>query len=202
MNRKIKSDCYHRYLKKTMTIFSVQLRLQHRLPLQTEPELPSPVLWAFLKSLGVENKLVNLVKIYTFSQSAVRIGSDITEWFQTKVGTQQGDPLSLLLFIKYLERVMDTITQEAQGVNIGGTMVSNLRFADKIDLLNEDYDSLCSQMEKVIKAAEKTGLIVNTNKIKTMVFEAKHGRRGVSSRNSNRKRRQIRILEKLTHMGQ
>jgi hypothetical protein len=67
-------------------------------------------IWAMLKSYGLETKLVTLLQtIYENIQSAVRIGKDYGEWFQTDVGTRQGDPLSPLLFIAYLERVMDQV---------------------------------------------------------------------------------------------
>ncbi|CAF1359303.1 unnamed protein product [Rotaria magnacalcarata] len=68
------------------------------------------IIWAMLKSYGVDTTMVTLLqKIYEKSQSAVRIGKDNGEWFRTDVGTRQGDPLSPLLFIAYLERVMDQI---------------------------------------------------------------------------------------------
>ena len=129
------------------------------------------VIWAVLRSYGVDNKMVTLLeKIYEKSQSAVRLGTDIGEWFKTSVGTRQGDPLSPLMFIAYLDRVMDKIKQENSGVNISGTQVNNLRFADDIDLLDEDCDSLHQQMEKIKQVSEQAGLIMNTTKTKTMVF--------------------------------
>ena len=111
-----------------------------------------------------------LQKIYEKSQSAVRIGNDYGEWFQTDVGTKQGDPLSPLLFIAYLERVMDQVRQNTCGINIGGLMINNLRFADDIDLIDEDVSSLQRQLDLTRAAAEQSGLMLNTNKTKTMVF--------------------------------
>jgi hypothetical protein len=129
------------------------------------------IIWAVLQSYGVETKMVMLLqKIYEKAQSAVRIGKDRGDWFQTDVGTRQGDPLSPLLFIAYLERVMDELKQNTCGINISGIIVNNLRFADDIDLIDEDYSSLQNQIELVSGAAEQAGLIVNTKKTKTMVF--------------------------------
>ena len=111
-----------------------------------------------------------LQKIYEKAQSAVRVGKENGEWFRTDVGTRQGDPLSPLLFIAYLDRVMDQVRQNACGINIGGIRINNLRFADDIDLIDEDVSSLRSQIEQTKEAAEQAGLLLNTNKTKTMIF--------------------------------
>ena len=106
------------------------------------------IIWATLKSYGVETKMVTpLQKIYENAQSAVRIGKESEEWFRTDVGTRQGDPMSPLLFIANLDRVMDQVRQNTCGVSIGGISINNLRFADDIDLLEEDISSLRSQIE-------------------------------------------------------
>ncbi|CAF2065175.1 unnamed protein product [Rotaria magnacalcarata] len=125
------------------------------------------IIWATLRSYGVDNKLVILLeKIYGKSRSAVRIGKGIGEWFQTTVGTRQGDPLSPLLFITYLERIMDKTTAKFNGVNISGTYVNNLRFADDIDLINENHSILQKHLEQITKTAEEAGLLINIQKQK------------------------------------
>lgn len=129
------------------------------------------IMWATLESYGVEPKMVSLLrKIYEKAQSAVRIGNEHGEWFHTNVGTRQGDPMSPLLFISYLDRVMDQVRQNNCGIQIGGMWINNLRFADDIDLIDEDSSSLQSQIELTKITAEQTGLLINTNKTKIMVF--------------------------------
>ena len=78
-----------------------------------------------------------LQKIYEKAQSVVRVGRYQEEWFRTNVGTRQGDPLSPLMFITYLERVMDHVKETNCEIRLGGTVVNNLRFEDDIDLINE-----------------------------------------------------------------
>ena len=80
-----------------------------------------------------------LQKIYEKAQSAVRIGRHHGKWFRTNVGTRQCDTLSPLLFIAYLERVMNHVKEINCGIRLGGTLVNNLWFADDIDLIDEDY---------------------------------------------------------------
>ena len=129
------------------------------------------IIWAVLKSYGVNTKMVTLLqKIYEKSQTAVRIGEDTGEWFRADVGTRQGDPLSPLLFITYLERVMDQVRQNTSGIKISGILINNLRFADDINLIDEDVSSLQRQIALTKTAAEQAGLILNINKTKTMVF--------------------------------
>ncbi|CAF3510719.1 unnamed protein product [Rotaria socialis] len=115
--------------------------------------------------------MITLLKhIYEKAQSAVRVEKETGEWFQTSVGSRQGDPLSPLLFITYLERVMDKAIQINRGINISGTLVNNLRFADGIDVLEEDCDSLHQQIEQLRVAAGEAGLLMNAKKTKTLVF--------------------------------
>ena len=119
----------------------------------------------------IETKMdTRLQKIYVKAQSAVRVGKKNGEWFGTDVGTRQGDPLSPLLFIAYLDRVMHQVRENVCGVNIGGIRITGLRFADDIDLIDEDVNSLQSQIEQTKEAVEQARLLVHTRKTKTMVF--------------------------------
>ncbi|CAF4346130.1 unnamed protein product, partial [Rotaria magnacalcarata] len=115
--------------------------------------------------------MITLLKhIYEKAQSAVRVEKETGEWFQTSVGSRQGDPLSPLLLITYLERVKDKAMQINRGINISGILVNNLRFADDIDVLEEDCDSLHQQIEQLKITAAEAGLLINTKKTKTFVF--------------------------------
>ena len=60
---------------------------------------------------------------------------------------------------------MDQVRQ-----NTCGILINNLRFADDIDLIDEEVSSLQRQIKLTKTAAEQAGLILNVNKTKTMVF--------------------------------
>ncbi|CAF2133571.1 unnamed protein product [Rotaria magnacalcarata] len=129
------------------------------------------IIWVVLKSYGIGNKTLALLQnIYEQAQSAVRVDKEIGEWFHTSVGTRQGDPLSPLLFITYLERVMDKAIQTDSGISISGTLVNNLRFADDINMIQEDRNMLLKQTERLQTVATQAGLTINTGKTKTLVF--------------------------------
>ena len=59
---------------------------------------------------------------------------------------------------------MDHVKESDCGIRLGGTLVNNLRFADGIDLIDEDSRSLQEQLEKTRAVTEQAGLIVNVAK--------------------------------------
>ena len=129
------------------------------------------VTWATLRSYGVGARLIKILQnICEISQSAVRVGGELGDWFRTTVGTRQGDPISPTTFIAYLERIMDPIRDNGTGVSVQGHLVNNLKFADHVDLLEEDRGKLQGNLERINEAGEAAGLHINTEKTMTMVF--------------------------------
>jgi len=55
---------------------------------------------------GLSEKIRILESLYRDTFSAVRIGADLSEWFETIAGVHQGCILSPLLFNIFLEVVM------------------------------------------------------------------------------------------------
>jgi len=53
---------------------------------------------------------------------------------------------------------------------VNGLQVNNFRFADDIDLLETNRDTLQENLELLKRDAEKAGLKINIGNTKTMVF--------------------------------
>ena len=68
---------------------------------------------------------------------------------------------------------MEKVKQNPCGVNINGNPINNLRFADDIDLIDEDFNNLIKQIEITSDSAKQAGLIINAKKTKIMVFGEK-----------------------------
>ena len=96
----------------------------------------------------------------------MRVCGEVADCFKTT----QGDPISPTTFISYLERAMDTIKENETGISSHGHMINNLKFADDIDLLEEDRDELQENLKQLNEAEEAAGLKINIQKIMTMVF--------------------------------
>src|SRR6218665_949420 len=71
--------------------------------------------------------------------------------------------------IIYLERIMDVIGDRDTEVQIQGHNLNNLKFADDIDMIEENRKKLQENMNEVRKAGEAAGLKINVGKTKAMV---------------------------------
>lgn len=128
------------------------------------------VTWAVLESYGVDHRLIMLLKdINENAQAAVRVCGQLGNWFRTSRGTRQGDPISPTVFITDLERAMDKVKDD-EGVSVHGVRINNLRFADDIDIIAEDEDTLEKTVQTLSEEGKRYGLVMNIDKTKTMVF--------------------------------
>ena len=75
-------------------------------------------------------------------------------------------------------------------------LINNHRFADDIDLIDEEVSSLQQHIELAKTAAEQAGLILNINKMKNMVF----GDRNIETSNQVAGPT-IENIEKFTYLG-
>ena len=81
------------------------------------------------------------------------MNGSIGEWFRITVGVRQGCLLSPTLFNIFLERIMsDAFEEHAGNVSIGDRNITNLRFADDIDVLAEKEQEL----EALVESLDKT----------------------------------------------
>ena len=92
----------------------------------------------------------------------------MTEWFQTVVGVLQGDVLSSLLFLIFLEI---TITVSVEDIDVGawinGKRMTDLRFADDIAVLAENVTDLQEAVDRISIASTRMGMQINTSKTET-----------------------------------
>ena len=92
----------------------------------------------------------------------VKVNNDYSEWFETKTGVRQGDPLSALLFSVVLDSVISNL--EPRG-NITTRLKQICAYAD-IVIIGRTKQAMRDTFCKLKQEALKVSLIVNDNKTK------------------------------------
>jgi hypothetical protein len=108
--------------------------------------------------------------MYNTSGSTVFLNNQIGDYFKTTVGVRQGCLLSPVLFNLFLENMtLKTLHNFHSIISIGGKTISNLRFADDIDLMGGSNKELQDLTNRLEDRAGAYGMEVGTDKSKTMV---------------------------------
>jgi Reverse transcriptase (RNA-dependent DNA polymerase) len=123
-------------------------------------------LWKVMRRLGYPEKVVRMLEsLYKGTFSAVRVGADVTEWFETIVGLLQGCMLSPILFNIFLEVIIaSALGAMNEGAVMNGRIINNLRFADDIAVLAESQEDLRVMVTKIVEESGRMGMKINTGK--------------------------------------
>jgi hypothetical protein len=89
--------------------------------------------------------------------------------FDVLTGLKQGDALSPLLFNIALKKVIRNVQRNNRGVRIDETVLNVLGFADDINILGEDKESIVQNTKSLINEARRIELTINEEK--TVVLE-------------------------------
>ena len=104
---------------------------------------------------------------------AAQVTGSIGEWFRTTIGVRQGSPLSPTLVNIFLERIISDALEEHVGkVSIGGRKITNLWFADDIDVLAEEEHELEALVESLDKTCTRYKMEIGAEKNKLMTSSA------------------------------
>jgi len=68
------------------------------------------IIYTSLAKYNIPDKLTKLIKLtMQHTRMKVKVNNDYSEWFETKIGVRQGDPLSALLFSVVLDSVISNL---------------------------------------------------------------------------------------------
>ena len=132
------------------------------------------VLWRILEESGVRGKLLNVLKaMYGNVRYCVRTLEGRTEAFESTMGLKQGCKISPIMFsylINVLAKEVSENCKHSIQLSPNTPPVSCLLFADDVALLADSPVGLQNQIDQLKCAADKLGLIINTDKSKVVVY--------------------------------
>ena len=132
------------------------------------------LLLKLLKS-GINDNIYRLIKsMYQHSISRVKSKHTLAEPISIHQGVHQGNVLSPLLFIIFINDICSEILSDSSPI-LHDTRVSHLLYADDLVLLSLTEEGLQRNIKKVKDFCNKWGLVINTDKSKIMTF-SKTGR--------------------------
>ena len=143
--------------------------------------IPRDLLWRRMEEIGIHGELLGALRaMYRDVRCRVRTPEGLTDAFDSTWGVKQGCPLSPLLFSLYVDPLEEELFTEDETCEIDGDFLSLagvpvpcLLFADDLVLLSSTRAGLQAMLGTLERFARRTGLTVNLDKTKVVVFGAR-----------------------------
>lgn len=124
--------------------------------------------------IGIDGKLWRVIRnLYEVVESCVLLGDSCTDWFPIDIGLRQGDPLSCILYIIFIDGLVRELKSAVEGMRIGDATVPLLLFADDIGLVACSKREMQKLLDIVHQYSRKWRFLFNVKKCKVVVFTTK-----------------------------
>ena len=102
----------------------------------------------------------------------MRANGCLCDYFDSYMGGKQGEPLSPLLFIFFIDDISESLKDETQNyITLNELQIFLLLFADDTVLFSETPEGLQLLLNKLYTYCFKWGITVNVDKTVAMVYK-------------------------------
>ena len=157
-------------------------------------------IWVKLINCGVSSKIIKMFqRIYQTVKSCVRVNGSLSESFESYMGVKQGEPLSPLLFIFFINDMYAALYDEQlEHFTIDEIQLFLLLFADDTVLFSYTKEGLQSLLDKLSDYCKQWNIHVNINKTVVMVCHAGNRNLNVDIFYDGEK---LKVVQQFTYLG-
>ena len=132
-----------------------------------------PLLWHKLIHEGVSSKFVRALKsMYDEVRACIRCNGSLSRSFNSYMGLKQGDPSSPLLFMMFINDLLDNINSNLENMfKLDDIILFMILYADDAVVFARSKENLQSILNDIELYCGIWGLNINTAKTKAMIFE-------------------------------
>ncbi|MCO5571119.1 hypothetical protein L7F22_024851 [Adiantum nelumboides] len=134
--------------------------------------VPRDRLFQRLLTLGVPSEMLwGIFSLYERVSARVRCPGGTSSSLANTIGVKQGCPLSPTLFGLYIDELSEHILRDGGGgVDLAGTHIHIMLYADDIVLVSESQEGLQRHLQILDDFCTRRGLTVNLGKTKVLIF--------------------------------
>lgn len=122
-------------------------------------------LWAVLTKFGFPSIFIQCIKnLYEGAFSKLLVAGSLTNSIKINRSVRQGCPLSMILFVLYLEPLLAMLSEAIPGVLFDGTFVKMVVYADDICLIIKKQEEFEKVFQIMTRFAKEARVSLNNNK--------------------------------------
>jgi exonuclease III len=122
-------------------------------------------LWRILEKFGFPESFINILKkLYQHATSRVMVNGHMTNEIPIKRSVRQGCPLSMVLFILYIEPLLKMLDSEIVGMQLGRERIKSMAYADDVWFVVQNEQEASGAFRVIQNFCEESGSSLNINK--------------------------------------
>jgi exonuclease III len=122
-------------------------------------------LWKCLEKFGFPRQFIEIIRrLYQRASSKILINGFLTDDVHIQRSVRQGCPLSMILFVMYIEPLIRMMSAALEGIQVGNDFIRTIGYADDLNFIIKSNLEADRIFEIISVYCEESGAKINLNK--------------------------------------